>query len=93
MNISMRIKAEYSIRRALNLDGNGTEVDGNTTTNTQSQRPLPLEEQEGSVDGSESDPSADNVPANKLLKNMGKFKDTNSLVAALQKVCVVTLYY
>ncbi len=44
------------------------------------------DDQEGSVEGSESDPSGDNAPASKLLKNMGKYKDTNSLVAALRKV-------
>lgn len=46
------------------------------------------EDQEGSMEGSESDPSGDNAPASKLLKNMGKYKDTNSLVAALRKVTV-----
>jgi hypothetical protein len=41
---------------------------------------------EGSMEGSESDPSGDNQPASKLLRNMGKYKDNNALVSALRKV-------
>jgi hypothetical protein len=38
----------------------------------------------GSDDGSDSNPSGDNQNASKLLKNMKRYKDTNSLVAALR---------
>jgi hypothetical protein len=41
-----------------------------------------------SIDGSESDPSADNVPVTKMLKNLKKFKDTKTLVIALKKEAI-----
>lgn len=82
VNVGLRVKCEYSIRRWLGLDrelsDKGTSLSSLSVNVT--------DRLEGSVDGSESDPSADNVPTAKLLKNMGKFKDTNSLMTALRKV-------
>ena len=79
-----RAKCEYMIRCGLQLTSDIKLTGGDVCMNTPTE--IGIEEENLSVNGSESDPSEDNAPANKMLKNMHKYKDTNNLVHALRKV-------
>eukprot|EP01038_Epipyxis_sp_PR26KG_P005318 gene5318-7382_t len=84
--IGLRMKAEYNIRKLLKLDD---QISHPLTEET-----LSLFKQENNIDllenekveGSESDPSADNIPVNQMLKTLKKMKDPANLVLALKKV-------
>jgi len=75
-----RAKCEYMIRCGLQLNSD-IKLASDICMNT-----AEMDEENLSVNGSESDPSEDNAPANKMLKKMHKYKDTNNLVHALRKV-------
>jgi hypothetical protein len=77
-----RAKCEYMIRCGLQL-ASDIKLVGDVCINTAE---IAVDEENLSVNGSESDPSEDNAPANKMLKKMHKYKDTNNLVHALRKV-------
>jgi hypothetical protein len=88
-HVSLRVKCELAIRRALNLNSD-IRLDKLIALENQYTASLhvPIVVDEGnddaSIDGSDSNPSIDNQEASKLLKNLGRYKDTNSLVDALR---------
>lgn len=82
-NVGMRLKCELHVRRGLKLD---SDIMFDPRVKIATKADLPEEGDEDN--GSESDPSGDNVPAPKLLKNLGKYQDTKSLVAALRRAAL-----
>lgn len=86
-NVGMRMKCEYSIRRGLRCAGNIT-LTHPVLQQHEAACADQVEEDCLSTDGSDSNPSVDNVPAVKMLRNIKRFKDTSGLVLALRKAAI-----
>ena len=89
-NVGLRIKCELALRRMLKFDLRQLDLSGLIKMEYDLNHPRDDEEEMeiGSNDGSDSNPSIDNQNAAKLLKNLKRFKDTNSLVAALRNALI-----
>ncbi len=86
-NIGMRMKCEYNIRRGLRCT-EGIRLTEEMLRQHDASLTQPIEEDNMSTDGSDSNPSVDNVPATKMLKNIKKFKSNVGLVLALRKAAI-----
>ena len=78
----LRMKCEILIRQSLKIDcPTGLGIDDTFIDEIDDR------EQCGGDDGSDSEPSIDNIPTSKILgkKNISTFKDSKSLMRALQK--------
>ena len=86
--ISKRMEAEIALRQSLpkTFDLNFGEV-FSAPPAADGSAPLALKADfDNESAGSDSEPSVDNVPVTRLLRNMKKFADTKSIVLALRKV-------
>jgi hypothetical protein len=86
-HVGLRMKCEYNIRRALKYANDITLTDAALKQHNAAYFSH-NEEEAGSVDGSDSNPSVDNVPAAKMLKSVKKLKDTKHLVVELKKAAI-----
>eukprot|EP01032_Pedospumella_encystans_P025088 gene25088-28363_t len=86
-NVGMRMKCEYNIRRGLRCT-EGIRLTEEMLRQHDAALTQPIEEDNMSTDGSDSNPSVDNVPATKMLKNIKKFKSNVGLVLALRKAAI-----
>jgi hypothetical protein len=86
-HVGLRMKCEYNIRRALKYANDITLTDAALKQHNAAYLSH-NEEEAGSVDGSDSNPSVDNVPAAKMLKSVKKLKDTKHLVVELKKAAI-----
>ena len=86
-HVGMRMKCEFNIRRALRCASDISLTDA-ALKQHQAAFQAQVEEESGSVEDSDSNPSVDNVPATKMLKNVQKLKDSRNLVVALKRAAV-----
>jgi chemotaxis protein histidine kinase CheA len=86
-NVGMRMKCEYNIRRGLRLAGD-IKLTDQALKQHQAAYQSQLEEENASMDESDSNPSVDNIPVAKMLKSVKKLNDISNLVGALKKAAV-----
>jgi len=82
----LRFKCEHEIRRSLGLEFKivaSSKEDGAEIASADSYFPTDGGYDSG-AEGSDSDPSVDNIPTSKLIKANAKFRDPSSLLAALR---------
>eukprot|EP01034_Spumella_vulgaris_P024116 gene24116-30424_t len=87
-HIPLRTRTEYEVRKMLHflpVPKEGEEGSAELRALLGGDADASAVDLEGSLEGSESDPSGDNVPTARMIKNMGRFKDSSALMAAMRK--------